>query len=246
MDNPLKPILSSLYAFVNMYPASRLAMTNLWFHNSARDIALAFQQTDGIKLIVSSSDLNNLKSVAYKLMLVSDSIAIRDTRSLNEDSGGVIFPEWCPYDVEKLKQKVSKPVFIRPLSHFEIWSSTMLEVPGIGKYPIAMSIFQRFDDDVYEWIFGDGRKYHESGDVFYAPFIPPLDVELEFMKHGVSLSEGYGGESLYSQQYDYFDRTALTALASIDFPTLNGVNKDDLIKLNTIIMTSLLTFRGTL
>jgi hypothetical protein len=73
------------------------------------------------------------------------------------------------------------------------------------------------------WILGPGRKYFETGRMVYAPFIPPLEEELEFMKSGVSVPEYFNSTPCFHQQYEALTENAVSALLSLKFPCLDGL-----------------------
>lgn len=218
----LQDIFSSLYRFTSMYEEERNAMTNWWYAKSGRDIARVFKHMPGNKIIANCRNLKNWEYIADRLLLVADAVAIRDLRGFTEEHGFVIHPEWTPYDRSSI-ENLPLPAVGRDLAQHQYWSSTVVDVPMVGQAPVAMAIYDGFPEDAYQWIHGKGRDYHATGSVFYAPFIPPLEVELEFMKNRVSMANLIGGESLFSESIDFVDENALLALASINLPTLENV-----------------------
>jgi len=79
--------------------------------------------------------------------------------------------------------------------------------------------------EALEWIAGSGREYLTTGQVVYAPFIPSLEMELEFLtKHQISLPDQFGAQSLFHQQHEWLGDDKLQALLSLQFPFLDGLD----------------------
>lgn len=230
MTTTLKDIFASLYRFTEMYDEGedREAMTSWWYTICAKDIARVYKNTPGNKLIVNCNSLHNWEYVADRLLLISDAVAIRDTRPFEGSVGFVAIPDRQLYDRSEI-EKLPLPPIGRTLAHANYASEDT--IPRVGKTPTAMALYEAFPKDAYDWIFEKGREYHATGTIFYAPFIPPLAVELEFMKHRISIAELLGGEPLYAESVDFFDTNSLLALASLKLPTLEGVSLEYLNKI---------------
>lgn len=78
--------------------------------------------------------------------------------------------------------------------------------------------------EALEWIAGSGREYLSTGQVVYAPFIPSLEMELEFLNHQVSLPGQFGALSLFHQQHEWLTDDRLQALLSLQIPFLDGID----------------------
>lgn len=231
--SPFTDLFSSLYRFSDLLPDQRKSMATLWYVNSCVDLALAIKNMPGQKLFVNSSSIKSIENSLNKLFLLSDVVAVRDTRKFidNGEPGGVLeiseFPhDWQPYDrVEFLQHcKEPPPPIIRKMFSHRLASSSMTMVPALNcTVPRSLLISDQFHDDVYEWIFGSGRQFLESGQVVYAPFIPPIEVELEFIKNKLSVMDMYGGQSLFVEDFDFLDESSLLALASLKLPTFENI-----------------------
>ena len=64
----------------------------------------------------------------------------------------------------------------------------------------------------------------ETGSVVYAPFIPPLEMELQFLNQGVALPEYFGATPFFHQGYDWLNGKQVQALLSLNIPFLDGLD----------------------
>src|SRR6266851_6980269 len=67
------------------------------------------------------------------------------------------------------------------------WTSTTKVLNNGYEVAYAGWDYNSIPTEFVKWIAGAGRPYFETGTMVYAPFIPSLDMELDFMRHGVSL-----------------------------------------------------------
>ncbi len=74
------------------------------------------------------------------------------------------------------------------------------------------------------WIKGPGSSYLKTGQIVYAPFIPPLAMELEFLRNEVDLPSQFGASSLFHQRHDWLSDDRLQALLSLNIPFLDGID----------------------
>ncbi|MDP3877331.1 MAG: hypothetical protein Q8Q50_10150 [Methylobacter sp.] len=231
MTTNLQDIFASLYRFTAMYDKDQQAMTNWWYTNAAMDIARVFKNLEGNKIIVNCKNLKNWEYAADKLLLIADAVAIRDIRPFETKIGFIIHPNWKPYDRSSLDNLPLPPIGRLLTMEPGYLNGDLVDIPLVGKTPSSMSVYEGFPDDAYEWIHGAGKRYHKTGSIFYAPFIPALEVELEFMKNRVSVANLLGGESLYTESIDFVDENSLMALASLKLPTLENVSLETLNKI---------------
>lgn len=75
-----------------------------------------------------------------------------------------------------------------------------------------------------------GREYLETGNIVYASFIPPLDIELEFLKKNVSLPQHFNIIPCFHQNYDWLNEDKLKALFSLKFPFLDRIDIETISK----------------
>jgi hypothetical protein len=85
-----------------------------------------------------------------------------------------------------------------------------------------------------------------TGQVVYAPFIPPLNWELEFLKNDVNLPDYFNAAPTFHQKYDWLSPDHMQALLSLQFPFLDGLDIETISKVKEDHRDEFLTFSQTL
>ena len=206
---------------------SDVALTSLWYKFASADLAAAFRQTPGLKIIVNGNDVPNWTIAAKTLFGIADAVAIRDTRPTEQEVTTCGMPTWQLYNKSRIEPP-AKPILLKALGENGYWSSTSEEIAGRGTLAYMLYFPQVFAENVYDWLFREGRSYQNSGRAIFAPFVPDLEIELEFLKHGISISDQLNAESLWSNQIDFLNKDQMLALATLSLPRLNGIGVDEL------------------
>lgn len=206
-------------------------LTSLWYGLVGEDLAKTFRAQEGSKLIINGDEISHWDAAARTALILADFIAIRDTRPTPDDKKEVIMshiPQWSLYN----KAMVPEPDFPILLKSFEtgMLASDGMEVKGKGYAAGSLYLPKIFEDEIYTWLFGEGMKFQKSGRVIFAPFIPDLPVELEFLKNGVSISKQFDAESLWSTKIDWLNSDNILALSNLDIPKLNQISIEDMLR----------------
>ena len=244
----LSEITKSMYDWCDVYPKARDSLFNFWYTHSALDLARVLLHAEGSKVIVNVSQFNDFETVVRRLLLFSDILALRDTREFPKEPVVDLVP--VPDDFASFERPVlsgmKPPPVMRIFEGGYVSSATKIELPNGRSAHVAVGQPQVFPRDTYDWIFGAGRPYIETGQVIYAPFIPPVEIELEFLRQGVSLPQTLGALPLFSGKADWFDEKAVAALLLLDIPTLENVDLPLLQKVKQEHHDEFMQFRNTI
>lgn len=208
----------------------RKSLCSIWYGMAGEDLAHAFKAQPGYKLVINGESIAHLGQAVNSLLHFADYIAIRDTRVTNESVTIALMPGWELYDRAGLP-KSETPILLKQIGKSGAWSSTVEKVEGFGQGVWALYMPEEFSDDIYDWLFKDGRALHETGRVIFAPMIPDQKTELEFLRNGVSLPEQFGADSLWTNKFDFIDEDHIRTLSLLEIPYLKNVKLDDLIRI---------------
>ena len=92
------------------------------------------------------------------------------------------------------------------------------------KSPMQDGDYNSIQNEFVSWISTSGRSYMKTGQVVYAPFIPPIDWELEFLKNEINLPDYFNAAPTFHQNYDWLSSDNMRALLSLQFPFLHGLD----------------------
>lgn len=228
----LARIQQDLFDFTERDPEDFPGLVEFWYRANSEVLSAALTAHQGLNFILNVQSFNNFETLAKRLFLVADTLILRDTRDWASDAGG-----YCdmpvptgPYVPGYLSDTRSELQQIRPspltLLHRPdlYWTSTAktlnnglhVAYAGAGYHPIPAEFLS--------WIAGPGRDYLKTGQVVYAPFIPPLAMELEFLKNEVDLPRQFGAVSLFHQRHEWLSEDRLQAILSLNVPFLDGLD----------------------
>ncbi len=132
-------------------------------------------------------------------------------------------PGFFPEVIDDLRHLRPSPLTLlyRPELYWTSESKTLnngmqIAYAGWGYHSIPSEFLQ--------WIGGAGRAYLKAGQIVYAPFIPPISMELEFLKNKVDLPMQFGASSLFHQHHEWLSEDRLQALLSLKIPFLDGID----------------------
>lgn len=214
----------SMYDWCEIEPSRRNSLLNFWFAGSSTDLSRTLLHSEGNKIIVNVSQLSQFENVVQRLLLFTDVLVLRDTRDFPQPNLDVILvPDgFKGFDRPELAALRPPPVMRALRAKYDGYANEGTLANGkLGR--VAVGYAQGFPDDTYDWIFGVGRPYIETGQVIYAPFIPPIEVELEFLRNHVSLPNTYGAFPLFSERTDWLNEKTVQSLLSLDLPTLDNI-----------------------
>ncbi len=230
-------IQRDLLDFTEKDPDDHSGLVEFWYMANSAALSAALSAHPGINLILNVRSFQNFESLAKRLFLLADTLILRDTRDWareDNESRTIPMPTGSPtgqYEpgflasaLEDLRDLTPSPLTLLYEPGL-FWSSsrkTLNNGLDVG-YARTMGGHHGIPAGALEWIANSGREYLSTGQVVYAPFIPSLEMELEFLqKHQVSLPAQFGAQSLFHQQHEWLGDDRLQALLSLKVPFLAG------------------------
>lgn len=249
----LSRIQRDLFDFTDQDPEDYAGLVEFWYRANSEALSAALTAQPGINLILNVRSFRSFEALAKRLFLVADTLVLRDTRDWAVDKleyADMPVPiEYCPGYIPEISDELCdlhpSPLTLtyRPELY---WTSTSKTLNNGFQAAYAGGAYHQIPSEVVEWIKGDGRSYMMTGQVIYAPFIPPLDFELEFLKNEVNLPEQFGAFSLFHKSYDWLTEDRIQALMSIKLPFLDGLDIGTISKVKEDNYDSFSTFSRTL
>ena len=242
-DMLLARIQRDLFDFTERDPDDFAGLTEFWYRANSEALSAALTAQGGLNFILNVRSFKNFEVLAKRLFLVADTLVLRDTRDWASDAGGYCDmpiptapyrPGYLSDTLDELRQLRPSPLTLlhRPDLY---WTSTAKTLNNGLHVAYAGSGYHPIPAEFLTWIGGPGRDYLKTGQIVYAPFIPPLAIELEFLKNNVDLPSQFGTISLFHQKHDWLADDRLQALLSLDIPfldclditTLSAVKQDN-------------------
>lgn len=227
----LSRIQRDLFEFAGRDPEDFAGLVEFWYQANSNALSAALTAQKGLNIIVNISNFRSFEPLAKRLFLLADTLIIRDTREWNAGSGEyqdipVPFeyrPGFLDDVIDELKQLKPSPMTLlqKPTLYM---TSTHKRLNNGYRAAYAGGAWSLIPAEFKSWIEGSGRRYMETGSVVYAPFIPPLAFELEFLKEGVALPDYFGGMPFFHQRFEWLDGPQLHALLSLSMPFLDGLD----------------------
>jgi len=227
----LSRIQRDLFEFTGKDPEDFAGLVEFWYQENSDALSAALAAQEGLNIIVNIANFRSFEPLAKRLFLLADTLIIRDTREWKAGSGeyqDIPIPfEYKPgfWDdvADELKQLKPSPMTLlqKPTLY---WTSTHKRLNNGYEAAYAGGAWSLIPAEFKSWIAGGGRRYLETGNVVYAPFIPPLALELEFLKEGVVIPDYFGGIPFFHQRFEWLDGPQLHALLSLNMPFLDGLD----------------------
>jgi hypothetical protein len=220
-----------LFDFISSDPEEMEGLVEFWYSANSLSLSAALSKAEGLNLIINVSSFESFESLSKKLYLVADTLILRDTRKWTKDELGLRFipipqgykPGYYDELADELQKARPSPLTLlyRPPLY---WTSTCKKLNNGYTVAYAGWDYNSIPRQFVQWIMGAGRSYFQTGRMVYAPFIPPLEMELEFLKRDVFLPDYFNATPCFHQNYDWLTANALNALLSLKFPFLDGLN----------------------
>src|ERR1700688_2525000 len=228
----LARIQRDLFDFTDRDPDDFPGLVEFWYQRNSEALSAALTAHAGVNLILNVSSFSDFEALAKRLFLVADTLILRDTRDWAADKAEFraipmpieeYHPGFIPEVADELLHLRPSPltVLYRPNLY---WSSTTKKLNNGLHVAYAGWDYHSIPSEFLAWVGGPGRDYMKSGQIIYAPFIPPLSVELEFLKNEVNLPQTFGASFLFHQNHDWLTADRLHALLSLRIPFLDGIN----------------------
>jgi hypothetical protein len=225
-------IQRDLFNFVERDPDDFSGLVEFWYHANSEALSAALTAQPGTSLILNVSSFKSFEALAKKLFLVADTLVLRDTRDWATDKTefrAIPMPiaDYRPGFVNETWEelRVLRPSPLTMLYRPQLyWTSETKTLNNGLQVAYAGWDYNSIPSEFTDWIRGPGEDYMKTGAIVYAPFIPPLPMELEFLNRGVDLPSHFGATSLFHQQYDWLTNDSVQALLSLKIPFLDGVD----------------------
>lgn len=235
----LSRIQSDLFDFTDHDPDDYGGLLEFWYQANSPALSAALTSAEGLTLIVNIDSFAGFEHLAKKLFLVADTLVLRDTRKWTKEETGFrsipiptkeYRPGYLDDVADELQQLRPSPLTLlyRPNLY---WSSTAKTLNNGLHVAYAGWNYNSIPEQFVEWISRDGRNYLKTGKIVYAPFIPSLEMELEFAKNGISLPDYFNAQPCFHQKYSWIKGDRLNALFSLKFPALDGVDIETIQKI---------------
>lgn len=235
----LARIQQDLFDFVDHDPDDFSGLLEFWYQANSAALSAALTAQPGLNLIVNVSSFQSFEVLAKKLFLVADTLVLRDTRKWTQDETGfrhipIPTSEYHPGYYSDIKDELNK---LRPSPLTRLYRPTLYwsrETKTLNNgYQIAYAgwDYNSIPNEFIDWIAGSGRSYMKTGQVVYAPFIPSLEMELEFLKNEINLPDYFNAIPCFHQNYDWLANDRLSALFSLKFPFLDGIDIETISKI---------------
>lgn len=231
-DFLLARIQQDLFDFAEHDPEDFSGLIEFWYRTNSEALSAALTAHKGLNFILNVSSFSNFELLTKRLFLVADTLILRDTRDWASDAGeyrdmpvptGPYVPGYWSDIKDALRKLRPSPLTLihRPDLY---WTSTAKTLNNGIHAAYAGSYCHPIPNEFLSWIGGPGRDYLKTGKVVYAPFIPPLAMELEFLKKEVDLPGQFGAASLFHQRHEWLSGDHLHAILSLNVPFLDGLD----------------------
>lgn len=229
-------IQKDLYDFAGHDPDDFAGLVEFWYQANSEVLSASLAAKEGLNLIVNVSNFRSFENLSKKLFLVADTLVLRDTRTWKHDENefhtipiptGEYKPGYYEDVREQLRGLRPSPLTLlyRPTLY---WTSATKHLNNGYQVAYAGWDYNAIPEEFIEWLRGPGESYMKTSKVIYAPFIPSLDMELEFLKQGVNLPDTFGTVPCFHQNCDWPSKESVQALLSLQMPFLDNIDIETL------------------
>lgn len=215
-------------------------LLNFWYRANTPALSAALSAHPGLKLIVDVPSVRSLEQMTHKLFLLADTIVLRGLwpepqRDLDLLQAEHLTPT-SDYKPGYADEAIAELQKIRPspltlTGPTPYWSSIAKTLKCGRHAAYAMDMHRGTPKEIVNWIAGPARPLLESGNVAYAPFIPSLEMEHEFIRRGVDLSAYFNTSPCFHHTTDWLTKQQLDVLFSLQLPFLDGLDLATLAKI---------------
>lgn len=234
----LSRIQRDLFDFTSQEdPADFGPLMNFWYRANTPALSAALTAQPGLKLIVDTPSVLALEQVSKKLFLLADTIVLRGLspeppRDLEILEAEYLTPtaNYKPGYIDEVIPLLEKlrPSPLTLMGPTPYWTSTSKTLRNGLHAAYAMDMHRGTPREIVRWISGPGRELLESGLISYAPFIPSLEMEHEFIRHRVDISAYFDTSPCFHHSADWLTKQQLDVLFSLQLPYLGGLDLNTL------------------
>jgi hypothetical protein len=212
-------------------------LLNFWYRANTPALSAALVTHPGLKIVVDAPSIRSLERMTQKLFLLADTIVLR---GLSEAPAATQKPYRAEYltpiadyrpgylndIIDELQSLHPSPLTL--LKGHPIWTSTTKTLRSGSPAAYAVDMQGGTPADIINWIGGPARPLLESGRLVYAPFVPSLEMEREFLRNRVDLSAYFNTSPCFHHNLDWLTAQQLDVLFSLQIPFLDGIDLDTL------------------
>ncbi len=202
-----------------------------WYGARSSALSAVIANKSGLKLMISTDQINDLDEKVKKVSLFADHIVIRHESLIPSGGGGMMadvpldFSGYGPLMwIESNKNELNE----------------LLSIPHFRSVPYEI-------DPFLNWTLNNGRNLIEKGFVTYAPFLPPEKVELVSNQlKGININNAFNEANLIPNINSAINDRVLKSIWSIPIPYLENVKTETLFKIKNDYKDSLINFQNTI
>lgn len=212
-------------------------LLNFWYRANTPALSAALTAQPGLKLIIDAPSVRSLEQMSQKLFLLADTIVLRGLSPEPPRDLELLEPHhltptsnYKPGYIDEVIPQLEKlrPSPLTLMGSTPYWSSTSKTLKNGLHAAYATDMHRGTPREVVQWISGPGRPLLESGRLSYAPFIPSLEMEQEFLRKRIDLSAYFNTSPCFHHSADWLTKQQLDVLFSLQFPCLDGLDLDTL------------------
>lgn len=218
-------------------PADFGPLMNFWYRANTPALSAALTAQPGLKLIIDAPSVLALDQMSKKLFLLADTIVLRGLlpeppRDLELLEAEYLAPtsSYKPGYLDEVIPQLEKlrPSPLTVTGPTPYWTSTAKTLKNGLHVAYAMDMHRGTPREIVQWVSGPGKQLLESGRLAYAPFIPSLEMEHEFIRQKVDLSAYFNTSPCFHHSADWLTKQQLDVLFSLRFPYLDGLDLNTL------------------
>lgn len=217
-------------------------LLNFWYRANSPALSAALVDKPGLKLIIDAPSISSLEQMTRKLFLLADTVVLRGLSPRPSRDIELLEPgHWTPtggykpgyFDevIEQLKKLRPSPLTLTAPTPY--WSSTSKTLKSGIPVAYAMDMSGGTPREIVQWIGGPARPLLESGNLVYAPFIPSIEMEHEFIRQNVDISAYFSASPCFHHTADWLTRQQLDALFALQIPFLESIDLDTLARIKS-------------
>lgn len=225
-------IQKDLFDFIEHDPEELNGLIQFWYMANSNALSAALTKEDGLKLIINVSSFNSFENLSKKLFLVADTLILRDLRKRTKEE--MLFGPFPVFDnykpmylddvLTELKLLKPSPLTIMDSVAGGFWLADEKKLNNGYTAHYQAGVSHCIPKEFIDWITTTGKEYLQEGSIVYAPFIPPIEHELEFLKNNISLPTYFNSFPCFHQNYEWLDETSLNGLFSLKFPFIENLD----------------------